>query len=154
LWPREREEPERATYRFSQGRSRRRAVYPASGLRIAGNRYADGTQPEGDPMPTHSERRQATSLGPFLTLVVLTASRRTTATYDRLANSETAHLEIGSELAEIKGSPGTHANTISLGPFLTLILTLRRGKESDSGPWRRSSFTWDAAPFVRIHASG
>ncbi len=105
-------------------------------------------------MPTHSERRQATSFGPFLTLVVLTASRRTTATNDRLANSKTAHLEIRNEQAEIKGSPGTHGNTITLGPFLTLILTLHRGKESDRGAWRRSSFAWDAAPFVRIHASG
>jgi hypothetical protein len=100
-------------------------------------------------------RREATSLGPFLTLLVLTASRRTTATQDRLAGSKTAPVETTGEQAEGRQAiPRTPATQFTLGPFLTLILTLHGGKGIDSRAWRQSSFTWPAAPFVRIDASG
>ena len=91
-------------------------------------------------MTTHITSRYATTLGPFLTLLVLTASRGTNTAPDRLAKFQGE-------------GPRTHGDAIALGPFLTLIVTLRRRKGNGSGAWPRGSVAWGAAAFIRIHAS-
>lgn len=105
-------------------------------------------------MTTHSTSRYATTMGPFLTLLVLTALRGTNAPGDRLATVETAPVEIAGERTEFReANPRMHCDAHTLGPFLTLILTLHRRGLSDSGAWQRSCVSWQSAPFVRIHAS-
>ena len=105
-------------------------------------------------MTTHITSRYATTLGPFLTLLVLTASRGTNTAPDRLATVETAPVEVAGERAKFQGEgPRTHGDAIALGPFLTLIVTLRRRKGNGSGSWPRGSVAWGAAAFIRIHAS-
>ena len=54
-------------------------------------------------MTTHITSRYATTLGPFLTLLVLTASRGTNTAPDRLATVETAPVEVAGERA--RGGP-------------------------------------------------
>jgi hypothetical protein len=78
-------------------------------------------------MTTTITRTHATTLGPFLTLLILTRSHRTHASRHQLSPEKTAPVEVASDGAEFqKQLPGSQCNAIALGPFLTLILTLRR----------------------------
>jgi hypothetical protein len=106
-------------------------------------------------MTTHIASSRAPNLGPFLTLLVLTASHHTKASRDWVANSETARVKITGEQAEVNGrSPNPANGTVALGPFLTLILTLHRRKGSTSGGRPRACVAWHPAPVVRIRAAG
>jgi hypothetical protein len=68
-----------------------------------------------------------TTLGPFLTLLVLIALRGHHPSRERLATVETAPVEGTRERPEFTDySSKCHSEAITLGPFLTLILTLHR----------------------------
>ncbi len=70
---------------------------------------------------------RATTLGPFLSLLILTSSRQTHASRHQLSPEKTAPVEFADAGADgSEESPEAHHNAIALGPFLTLILTLRR----------------------------
>jgi len=69
----------------------------------------------------------------------------------QLSPEKTAPVEVASDGAELtEKMPETHCDAIALGPFLTLILTLRRRRGSSGS---QASFAW-AGPFVKIRASG
>lgn len=103
-------------------------------------------------MTDHATSRYTTTLGPFLTLLVLTALRGRYSRRERLATGKSAPLEIAGEPVELRDeNPRTHCDALTLGPFLTLIVTLHRRGLSDSGAWQRSCAFWQSAPFVRIH---
>ncbi len=106
-------------------------------------------------MTTTITSSHATTLGPFLTLLILTRSHRTHPSRRPLSPEKTAPIEPYVDGAESEAKlPETHHGGIVLGPFLTLILTLhrRRGRR-ESGARQPASFGW-AAPIVKTRAAG
>lgn len=94
---------------------------------------------------------RSTTLGPFFTLLVLVTSSRSS---DPIATAETVPwhdpsetFECGPEFRAIRG------NAISLGPFLTLILTLRCRNVIEGRSAAMGRGIWQVGPFVRIGTS-
>lgn len=105
-------------------------------------------------MKSQAAGAKSTTLGPFLTLVVLATSGRILQNRDQLATVETipwrncsATFECSPDFMAIRG------NAISLGPFLTLILTLRCRNAIESRSAGVGKGIWQVAPFVRISTS-
>jgi hypothetical protein len=106
-------------------------------------------------MTTTIATSRATTLGPFLTLLILTRSRRTHTSRRQLSPEKTAPIEPYVDGAEFEVKlPETHHGGIVLGPFLTLILTLhrRRGRRASSA--RQPASFAQAAPILRTRAAG
>ncbi len=102
-------------------------------------------------MTGHSPSRHSMTLGPFLTLLVLTAFRRRHVGRERLAAAQTAPVDIPSDWAEqTEDSSRRRSQAATLGPFFTLILTLHL---RDGGAWQPSGSCRQSTPFVRLHPS-
>ena len=84
----------------------------------------------------------APAMGPFLTLLVLIATRQRTRTENQTRCGATHQIQVlGDETMSIKAGPA-HSGPMALGPFLTLILTLRRRRPGRDGFCRqRTTFT-------------
>ena len=86
---------------------------------------------------------RAATLGPFLTLLVLMTSRRSREA-DAEIRSQPANLD-REEMAPLDrfqqtttgGGLGTHSQAVTLGPFFTLIVTLRCRRPAERN-WRRN----------------
>ncbi len=105
-------------------------------------------------MTSHITSGHAITLGPFLTLLVMTASGGTSATRSRLATVATAPLEVLGARTECgRENRRTRRHPIALGPFFTLILTLHRRTGSRSDNWPLSSGAGEAASLVRFHVA-
>jgi hypothetical protein len=75
----------------------------------------------------------APAMGPFLTLLVLIATRQRTRTENQTMCGATHQCQIfGDETMSVKAPPA-HSGPVALGPFLTLILTLRRSRPGSDG---------------------
>ena len=93
------------------------------------------------------------SVGPFLTLLLLVMSSRTGRTYDCMLERHWPQAK-GTATAEItETSSSISAHATALGPFLTLILTMhRRGpEETRQRPARAGA--QETAPSIRICTS-
>ncbi len=102
-------------------------------------------------MTGRSPSSHSTTLGPFLTLLVLTALRRRHVGRERLAAVQTAPVDIPNDWpGQTEGSSSSRSQAVTLGPFFTLILTLHL---RDGGAWQLSGSCHQSAPFVRIHPS-
>ena len=98
--------------------------------------------------------RRSMSFGPFLTLLVLATSSRIVQGRHRLTAAETIPWHSCSQTVD--SNPhliAIHGNSILLGPFITLILTLRCRNTSESGSGALGKGTCHVGPCVRIGAS-
>ena len=87
----------------------------------------------------------APPLGPFLTLLVLIATRQRTRTENQTRCGATHQIQVLGD--ETMMAPPAHAGPVVLGPFLTLILTLRRRRPGSDGFCRqRASLPRGAMP--------
>lgn len=102
-------------------------------------------------MAARSTFSQSTTLGPFLTLLVRTALRRGRVDRERPANEPTAPVVIPGHRTELTEESSNTRTQVTLGPFLTLILTLHRRALNNGGAWRRSCACWPSGPFVRTY---
>jgi hypothetical protein len=105
-------------------------------------------------MKSEAAGAKSATLGPFLTLLVLTTSGRMLQDCELLATVETETWHsCGATFDRSPQGMETRGRAISLGPFLTLILTLHCRKVMKVDSAAMDGGTWQVGPFVRISTS-